>query len=136
MIVRIVAIAPTDIDALWGIVFPHLKSAIDEDMFSDEQSLKKMLIEDRALMFVALVDDVVKGACVTTIENPRYKVVNIMTLGGDDFIEWKDELNKSLTLYAETINASYIVALGREAWQRLWPDFEAGKRLYTKRIAA
>lgn len=136
MTAKIVVVPPTEIESIWGVIFPHLKPAIDEDLFTDEESLKKQLIEDRALMFVALVDDVVKGACVTTIENPRFKVVNIMTLGGDDFAEWKDVLNDALTVYAKTISAAYIVALGREAWQRLWPDFEAGKRLYTKRIAA
>ncbi len=136
MNVQITIIPPSQIDAVWPAVFPHLKPAIDEDLFTDEDMLKKQLLEDRGLLFVALVDDQIKGACVTTIENPRFKVVNIVTLGGDDFSEWKDALNDALTLYAEKADCAYIVALGRDAWQRLWPDFQAGKRLYTKRIAA
>ncbi len=127
---------PTEIEALWPVVYPHLKPAIDEDLFTDENMLKKQLSDDKALLFIALVDGVIKGAAVTVIEEVRGRVVNIVTLGGKDFSEWKRQMNDTLTMYAEKMCCDYIVALGRDGWQRLWPDFEAGKRLYIKRIAA
>ena len=135
LMAQIVAARPDEIDAIWATIWPLLKPAIDEDLFTDENMLKTQLKNDQSLMFVALVDGVVKGAAVTVIEEVRGKVVNIVTLGGKDFAEWKDALNAALTLYAKGMDCSYIVALGRDAWERLWPDFVAGKRLYTKRIA-
>lgn len=134
--IQIVAAKPEEIDDIWATIWPHLKPAIDEDLFTDENMLKTQLKNDQSLMFIALVDGVVKGAAVAVIEEARGKVVNIVTLGGTDFVEWKQAMNDALTLYAKGMGCEYIVALGRDAWERLWPDFVAGKRLYTKRIAA
>lgn len=132
----ITVVKPQEIDEFWDRIWPHLKPAIDEDLFTDETMLKTQLKNDQALMFVAHIGGEIKGAAVVVIEEPRDKVVNIVTLGGDGFSEWKDEMNAALTKYAEGMKCAYIVALGRDGWAKLWPDFEAGKRLYTKRIAA
>ena len=129
-------VKPQEISGIWEDVWPHLKPAIDEDLFTDETMLKKQLMDDHSLMFIAVINGAIKGAAVVIIEEPRDRVVNIVTLGGQDFKDWKDEMNAALTKYAEGMNCEYIVALGRDGWARLWPDFEAGKRLYTKRIAA
>ena len=127
---------PGEIEMIWGDVYPHLKPAIEEDLFTDEDILKEMLLKDEALMFVALVDGVIEGAAVTVIEDVRCKVLNIVTIGGNDFKYWKKQMNDALTLYGKSMGCRIITALGRDAWERIWPDFEAGKRLYTKRIAA
>lgn len=136
MKVEVLICPPNEINGMWNAIAQTLRPALDEDLFTDEPTLKKMLIDDKALLWVAFVDDIYKGACITTIETPKTSVVNIMTLAGDDFDQWKDKLNEALTFYAKEMQCSHIVALGRDAWQRLWPDFQAGKRLYTKRIAA
>lgn len=134
--VKISVARPEMIESLWNQVFPHLKPAIDEDFWTDEQTLKKMLAEDNALMFIASVNGTIKGVAVTQIEEMRSKVVNIITLGGEDFKDWKEAMNAALTLYAEKTGCSRIVALGRRGWEKLWPDFKPGKILFYKEIAA
>lgn len=134
MTVQILAIKPQQIDALWGAIYPYLKPAIDEDFSTDETMLKTMLLADKALLWVGLVDNVIKGGCVTIVQAEREKWVNIVTLGGEDFKDWKDALNDALTMYAESLSCQRIIALGRDAWQKLWPDFTPGLRLYSKEI--
>lgn len=136
MEVMISVASPDMIEPLWPSVYAHLEAAIDEDFFTDEATLKGLLLEDRALLFVATVDGSIKGAAVTQIEEARTNVVNILSLGGDDFASWRNEMNDALTLYAEKMFCTKIVALGRKGWERLWPDFKPGKILFCKEIAA
>ncbi len=136
MDIRIAVARPGEIEALWPLVFPHLEAAIDEDFWTDESALKKMLIDDKALMFLATVDGEIKGAAVAQIEELRTSVVNIITIGGKDFKDWKGAMNGALTTYAKEMGCSRIVALGRKGWEKFWPDFTPGKILFCKEIAA
>ncbi len=125
---------PKQIEALWPAVFPFLKPAIEEDFFTSEAMLKQGLLDDKTLLFVAQVDDEIKGAAVVAVESVKSDIVNIVTLGGDDFAAWKDALNETLTAYAKIMKCSKIVALGRKGWEKLWPDFVPGKTLFCKEI--
>lgn len=124
------------VEALWPQVLPYLKPALAEDLFADADFLKRLLLDDDALMFLAHVDGILKGAAVVQIEIVRKKIVNILCLGGEDFFQWKEPLNDALTRYAREMGCNYITALGRKAWERLWPDFVPGKTMYYKEIAA
>ena len=127
---------PSAIKGLWPAVRPLISKALDEDMFTDEAMLLWMLQEDRALLFVAMIEGIIKGVAVATIEMVRFPICNIVTIGGDDFDAWQETMKAALTLYAEQTHCRFIVAMGARAWQRIWPDFSPGKMLYYKEIAA
>lgn len=132
-----ITVARSDmIDGLWTEVWAYLKPAIDEDMFHSEESLKKLLLDDCALMFLAYMDGIIKGAAVVQIDGEKYPLTNILTLGGEDFVHWKAQMNEAITKYAQFHECRYIVAAGRKGWARLWPDFMAGKTVFCKEITA
>lgn len=135
MDIKVSIAKPEMIEGIWPSIYPHLEPAIDEDFWTDEQTLKKLLMDDHALLFFVTVDGQIKGAAVTQIEEVRNRVVNIVTLGGIDFMEWKNDLNIALTFYAARMRCTKIVALGRKGWEKFWPDFKPGKILFCKEIA-
>lgn len=135
MMVKISVLKPGDIEVNWPAIFFHLESAISEDIVHDEESIKYLLKNNKALLFIATVDGEITGAAVAQIEKfKRCDIVNILSLGGKGFKNWKKEMNDALTQYAFYMECKYIVANGVRAWQRLWPDFVPGKICYTKEI--
>ncbi len=132
--VQIVVARPEDVEGLWPSVKPFLDPAIDKDFFHDENTLKAACIEDRALLFIALVDGKVSGAAITQVEKMKISLVNILSLGGKNFKAWGLKMNEALTIYAAHIGCKYIVANASPGWSRLWPDFKAGNTLYLKEI--
>lgn len=124
-----------EIEGVWPSVIPFLSPAIEQDLAHDEASLKNLLLEDKALLFIVTIDGKITGAAVAQIESlPRCDIVNILSLGGKEFKHWKTQMNEALTQYAYYTECKYIVANGVKAWQRLWPDFTPGKICYTKEI--
>ncbi len=132
---RISVVKPENITSIWPVIFPLLKPAIDEDFWTDEQTLKGLLVSDKALLFVATVGENIMGAAVTQVEDVRERVVNIVSLGGSGFEKWGAAMNEAITFYAQHMKAARIVALGRKGWLGLWPDFVPGKILFSKQVA-
>ena len=128
---------PDMVEALWNQVLPYLKPALAEDLFADEGFLKQLLLDDDALMFLAHVAGVLKGAAIVQIELTRKKIVNILCLGGEDFFQWKQPLNDALTEYARKMGCNIITAMGRRGWEKLWPEVvPSGKAMFYKEISA
>ena len=103
----ILAVKPEEIMSVWADVYSFLKPAIDEDLFTSQEMLYNCLVNDEYLMFVAINDKKIKGAAVVVIEEPKCKVVNIITLGGEDFKDWKQEMNEAISLYAKEMGCEY-----------------------------
>lgn len=133
-VVQIVVAKPEEVEDLWPSVKPFLDPAIDKNFFHDESTLKAACIEDRALLFIAMVDGTISGAAITCVEKMKISLVNILSLGGKNFKAWGDKMNDALTLYASHIGCKYIVASGSEGWKKLWPDFKPGNTCYLKEI--
>lgn len=133
---KIAIVKPDEVETAWDMVSRFLNPAIKEDLYHSEDSLKDLLLKDQALMFVAFLNGKAKGAAIVQIEEGKDNLVNILCLGGQDFKEWKQELNDALTKYAIGMNCKSIVALGRPGWKKLWPDFKAGKTLFCKEVIA
>lgn len=135
MMVQISVRKAEEIEGVWPSVIPFLEPAIEQDFVHDESSLKTLLMEDKALLFIATVDGKTTGAVIAQIEKfPRCDIVNILSLGGKEFKNWKTQMNEALTQYAFYMECKYIVANGVRAWQRLWPDFKPGNVCYTKEV--
>lgn len=135
MMVKITVRKAEEIEGVWPSVIPFLEPAIEQDFVHDEESLKSLLMEDKALLFVATIDGITTGAAIAQIE--RFKkcdIVNIVSLGGKNFKLWKQQMNDALTKYAFYMECKFIVANGVRAWQRLWPDFKPGNICYTKEV--
>lgn len=128
--------APQEIVHFWPLVKPYLDAAIKKDFFHDESTLKAACIEDRAYLFVAIIGGKVMGYAIAQIERMKVAVLNIMSLGGKDFSQWKDNMNAALTLCARHMGCKYIVANSSAGWKKFWPDFTAGNICYTKEIFA
>lgn len=133
-VAQIVVVEPQKVNEIWPQVKEHLDPAIAKDLVHDEISLKTAVAEDRALLWLAVVDGKIMGAVITVIEKFKITLVNILSLGGKEFKRWKDEMNQALTLYASAMGCKYIVANGSEGWRKLWPDFTPGNTCYLKEI--
>lgn len=135
MMVNISVRKAEEIEGIWPSIINFLEPAIEQDFVNDEESLKNLLMQDKALLFIATVDGNLTGAAITQIEKfKKCDIVNILSLGGKEFKHWKTQMNDALTQYAFYMECKYIVANGVRAWQRLWPDFKPGNVCYTKEI--
>lgn len=131
-----ISTVPTKIvPAIWDVVFPFIKDAVESDIMFDEDSLKKRLMDDKALMFIVTLDKKVSGCCIVCIEELKQDACNIISLGGENFKVWKNQMNETITTYAKEMGCAHIVACGKKGWKRIWPDFEAGNIVYRKKVA-
>ena len=133
--IKISVVRPDIIPEIWDIVEPILNPAFEDDFLMDSKSAFAGLIEDRFLLFIVTISGKISGACILAIEDNKDSICHIISLGGEDFKSWKDQMNLAITEYAREMGCSYIIALGKRGWKKLWPDFEAGKILFSKKVA-
>lgn len=75
----------------WGVIAPMLEKAIEHN--HQEMTLVDVadaIVSEKSQLWVAVQNDIPRGAFVTEIVNyPRKKVCRIVLLGGVSFEEWK-----------------------------------------------
>jgi hypothetical protein len=65
----------------------------------------------------------IKGAVVTAIKQyPRKKYLDLVFIGGDDAIQWKDPMLKMLQHWAFDNECDGIESSGRMGWGRVFKD--------------
>jgi hypothetical protein len=93
-----------------------------DDALASEDIRK--LCESRDMqMWVAILDDQIQGAATTeVVQYPRRKMVRVVTLAGDRFPEWRDDMDRALQAFAERVGANGIEIYGRKGWEKRLDD--------------
>jgi dissimilatory sulfite reductase (desulfoviridin) alpha/beta subunit len=88
-------------------------------------------------LWVKYEDDTVRGAFVTQILNyPQMKILLVLLLGGNDFIEWRDEVDEVLFKFGKEHSCKFVEFFGRKGWGNYLKDinYKEQVRMFSKEI--
>ena len=99
----------------------------------------KLMCQDRRMQLWIKWDDDYEpiGAFVTQILNyPQLKVLLVLLLGGQTFIEWRDEVDEILIGFGKENNCKYVEFFGRKGWGNYLKDINYNEqvRMFAKEI--
>ena len=84
-----------------GYIDDALKHGIGEYTTTD---IKDLCQTQQMQLWVKYENDTVRGAFVTQILNyPQMKILLVLLLGGNDFIEWRDEVDEVLLKFGKEL---------------------------------
>jgi hypothetical protein len=122
---KIAALPQTLIEPMWETVKPHLERVIE--LVADETTIEHIF--DKALSGEVLIIVICKGVDIIaamTADIRSYdtglKALHIPQLGGDDFFEWRDQLDSVLFAIAKDFNCSQLRIVGRRGWVKALKD--------------
>ena len=118
-------VQPDRLDEFWPICKPMLETAFRFRIHADTaDDYYEPLKNSEYQLWVAVSEDRVLGAVITSIiEGSNAKICNIHSLGGDDLPEWVDEMNDTLTGFANENKCAAIEAITRRGFARFVPNW-------------
>ena len=127
-----------NIDGWWSLVEEYLISALEYGLgeYSIED-IKKSCISRDMQLWVKFNKEGVRGAFVTKIaQYPQKNLLCVILLGGNEFIEWRDEADALLNAFGKEHNCEYVELFGRKGWARMLADIDYKEitRLFAKEI--
>ncbi len=124
---------PPEIPALWNRFLELVGDELENDLISSKEDCLKSLVFGDSFLFVAEHENVCAVA-VVRVYDEKHRMAEIVILGGQDIKTWGDEMNQAITQFAKVQGCKYVITAARKGWQRIWPDFTAGKIIYHKEI--
>ena len=126
-----------DIEAWWPLVEEYLNAAMKYGLgeYSIED-IKKSCIQ-RDMQLWVKIDKEVQGAFVTKIAKyPQKNLLCVILLGGNEFIDWRDEADALLNAFGKEHNCEYVELFGRKGWRNMLKDIDYKEitRLFAKEI--
>ena len=116
-------------------IIASLKHGIGEYLPED---IKLMCQDRRMQLWIKWNDDYEPiGAFVTQILNyPQLNVLLVLLLGGQTFIEWRDEVDEILIGFGKENNCKYVEFFGRKGWKNYLKDINYNEqvRMFAKEI--
>ena len=120
-------VPPGAIPEVWAAVAPHLARPLEYShgrfVLSD---VFHMLTHQGYQLWIAFdATDVnnVKGAVVSGFrEYPRLKALDLVFIGGDDLVDWKDIMMIALRKWARKNDCESIEFTGRAGWAKMLQD--------------
>ena len=101
----------TDVDVFWLELEPLIERACDETLTPGD--VLAAIGEEKALAWMVLDEsgEHVKAACVTEVKEHRgARWLHVLTLGGEDWAAWKDDLMAALERYRQQEGLDFIRA--------------------------
>ena len=127
-----------NIEGWWSLVEEYLISALEYGLgeYSIEDIKKSCILRDMQL-WVKFNKEGVRGAFVTKIaQYPQKNLLCVILLGGNEFIEWRDEADALLNAFGKEHNCEYVELFGRKGWGKMLADIDYKEitRLFAKEI--
>jgi hypothetical protein len=122
--IRAALVSPDQVHIVWDQVVPYMERAAEYTYGRYELSDIKDVIEqyDHNL-WIAFDDKGLKGAVVTAFKHyPRKKYLDLVFVGGDEGLEWKDPMLKILQHWAYDNTCDGIESSGRLGWSKIFKD--------------
>lgn len=114
----VIGIPSHKINDIWAIVSPLIEVVTKRthDCYVPEDI--KGFCESQAMqLWIALDGNDIKGVVTTEIiVYPRRKILRVVTVGGEGFDAWGEELSNTLDKYAAYVGCDGLEAIGRKGW--------------------
>lgn len=108
---------PDEVMAAWESAEPILQRALDKfDYGSDSDHILLDLLNGNRQLWIIGVFDAVAITSVKTL--PKFSVLDISLLAGDNIEVWLEKLVSQLTMYAKACGCKYVDGFGRKGWTR------------------
>ena len=125
------------VETWWPLVEEYLNAALKYGLgeYSIED-IKKSCIQ-RDMQLWVKIDKEVQGAFVTKIAKyPQKNLLCVILLGGNEFIDWRDEADALLNAFGKEHNCEYVELFGRKGWRNMLKDIDYKEitRLFAKEI--
>ena len=125
------------VETWWPLVEEYLNAALKYGLgeYSIED-IKKSCIQ-RDMQLWVKIDKEVQGAFVTKIAKyPQKNLLCVILLGGNEFIDWRDEADALLNAFGKEHNCKYVELFGRKGWRNMLKDIDYKEitRLFAKEI--
>lgn len=121
-----------NLDQIWHEAAPMLQRAIDHNRGEFHLDDIRTLIEGRLCTLWCIANpkgELVAAVVVEVVNYPRFKVMRILLVGGEESKSWKD-LWPALEHYARVNGCAHIEAFTRPGMERLF-GLTGMKRVYT-----
>ena len=122
----IVSLIPSDhVEEVWPKVQHHMERAAEYTFGRyDVNDIKDSITQYDHDLWIAFDDDkVIKGAVVTTFKHyPKAKYLDMVFIGGDDGLAWKDDMLKMLQHWAYDNNCDGIESTARFGWAKIFKE--------------
>ena len=127
-----------NIEGWWPLVKEYLTDALEYGLgeYSIDDIKKSCLSRDMQL-WVKFDREGVRGAFITKISKyPQKNLLCVILLGGEEFIEWRDETDALLNAFGKENNCEYVELFGRKGWGKMLKDinYKEITRLFAKEI--
>ena len=87
---------------------------------ADPREMMNMALRGSVVVWVAIVDNDIKGAVVTEVNDwPENRALRILSLGGDGMKDWIGAVVETLRDHARTNGCDRLVTEGRRGWERV-----------------
>ena len=127
-----------EVDSWWNHVEPYIEKALKHGLGEyAAEDIKKECKEKRMQLWVHASKES-KGAFVTHImKYPQMNVLLVLTLGGENFENWNEELNETLVGFGKEHGCKYIELFGRKGWGKAFLNginYKEQGRVFVKEI--
>ena len=117
---------PQQVMDMWPLLMPFVDLAL-QHTHGEMSALDVCERGMNGAMQIWIVADAerVCGTVVTeVVEFPQLTTLRIVTLAGDNFKEWRVELDQIMEQFARVVGAKRIEAVGRPGWVRALRDLD------------
>lgn len=134
--VEIMPVPPNHLEGLWEPAYKMLEKAIARNDGFLPEDVFNAIMRGNMTLWLAVVDNVVKGAMVTQIVTyPRKRTVFLLFMGGEEMKEWLTEMEREIVNYANAIGAQDIESLARKGFGAYFFPERTGIEYFTRRLS-
>lgn len=121
-----VSLVPADhVENVWPIVEPYMERAAEYTYgrYTVDDIKDSITQYDHHLWIVFDDSKTIKGAVVTTFKHyPQAKYLDMVFIGGDDGLVWKDDMLKVLKHWGYDNDCDGIESTARFGWEKIFKD--------------
>lgn len=122
---KIAALPQTLVEPMWPMVEPFIARVIG----LVEEETTSACIKEKAIAGDVLIIVICKGADIIAamtadirVYDTGLKALHMPQLGGDEFFEWRDQLNDVVTAVAKDFGCDQLRIIGRRGWVKALKD--------------
>lgn len=125
---RLLRVAPQQIDQVWDTVRPHIQDALDKTgmgFLTDAEHIKTAICKDGLHCWVVVEDNenIIASIVTRVMHHPKSSTFEVMLLGGERLDEWVNDTWACLKQIAkDAYGCKSIWGFGRNGWARKLDD--------------
>lgn len=119
---------PKQTDVLWPSIWKHLRKAVEQDFFENEESIKEKIGNGSNAVLIAFCGNI-KGVAVLEPCDAKERICILQFVAGEGISEWGVDMDNAVTEYAKAMDCTKVIANGRKAWSRIWPSYKSAEKI-------